>query len=168
MAAYEYTTEEGEDLSAHADFVAEFSKTVLDLGVQRIFALTAKTLGHDQVLTEFEMSDLCSTVLVANPSWIPSASEPGQSTSTDWIATPDYAAYAPDSDNVPGIVMLKCTETESNGHYNFTCSTTRTGTHYQKQKNTLTGEFMLNGEPVPEGSEAYAVISRASALVEAF
>ncbi|KAF1828992.1 hypothetical protein BDW02DRAFT_455516, partial [Decorospora gaudefroyi] len=72
MAAYEYTTESGEDMSEHADFVAKFAQTVLALGVQDVFALTAKKF-HSGVLTEFEMSDVISTILVSNPTWLPSA-----------------------------------------------------------------------------------------------
>lgn len=82
MVAYEYTTEPGEDLSAHADFISTFAQAVFDLGVQAVFALTAKKLDRE-VLTEFEMSDLLSTVLVNNPTWLSQDSGSGQSTVTD-------------------------------------------------------------------------------------
>ncbi|KAI9835262.1 MAG: hypothetical protein M1819_002406 [Sarea resinae] len=108
MAAYEYTTVPGEDLSAHADFVAKFAQATLDLGVQHIFALTATQL-HQEVLTEFEMPDVLSTVLVENPAWLPQDLQDWQSTATDWLATPEYAPYADGPrPNAPGIIALKC------------------------------------------------------------
>ncbi|KAF1828766.1 hypothetical protein BDW02DRAFT_614286 [Decorospora gaudefroyi] len=167
MAAFEYTTESGEDMSKHANFVAKFSQTVLDLGVQNVFALTAKRF-HTDVLTEFEMSDVISTILVNNPTWLPSA-DCKASTSTDWIATPDYAAYANAADDgVPGIISLKCIETrDTPKHYNVTCSTTRNGKHYQQKPAMPSGELLLDGKPLSPDSEAFAMISRARALVDA-
>lgn len=167
MAAYEYTTELGEAMSKHTDFVAMFAQTVLALGVQDVFALTAKKF-HSGVLTEFEMSDVISTILVSNPTRLPSA-DSETSTSTDWVATPDYAAYANAADDsVPGILSLKYTITRSNKHYNVTCSQTRFGSHYEQQPAMPDGELLLDGEPLLKDSEAFAVISRARALVEAF
>lgn len=167
LVAYEYTTGPGEDLSAHADFVSKFAQAVLDLGVQNVFALTAKKL-HRDVLTEFEMPDLLSTVLVNNPTWLPQDSEPGQSTATDWIATPDYTTYADGPNpNVPGIISLKCTKTRSNKHYNVTCSTTRNGKHYEQKPAGYGDEFLLDGQVLPKDSEPYAIISHARATVEA-
>lgn len=108
MAAYEYTTELGEDMSRHADFVAKFAQIVLALSVQNVFALTTKKF-HDGALTELEISDVISTILIDNPTWLPSA-DFEMSIPTDWIATPNYATYANAADdNVPGIVPLKCT-----------------------------------------------------------
>ncbi|KAL9024198.1 MAG: hypothetical protein Q9196_006693 [Gyalolechia fulgens] len=72
MAAYEYTTELGEDMGRDAGFVAKFAQTVMTLGVQDVFALTAKGFQHS-LLTEFEMSDMASTILVNNATWLPSA-----------------------------------------------------------------------------------------------
>lgn len=167
MAAYEYTTESGEDMSPHADFVAKFAQTVLALGVQDAFALTAKKF-HNGVLTEFEMSDVISTIHISSPTWLPSV-DSETSTSTDWIAIPDYAAYTNVADDrVPGIISLKCTITRSTGHFNVTCSKTRKGTHYQQRPAMSGGELLLNGESLPEDSEAFAVISHARALVKAF
>ena len=167
MVAYEYTTHPGEDLSAHAGFISTFAQAVLGFGVQDVFALTAKKL-HQEVLTEFEMSDLLSTVLVNNPTWLPQDSELGQSTTTDWIATSDYAAYADGSNpNVPGIISLKCTETRANNHYNVTCSSTRSGTHYQQKPAGYGGELLLDGQVLPKDSEPYAIISHARTMVEA-
>ncbi|KAF2458989.1 hypothetical protein BDY21DRAFT_198526 [Lineolata rhizophorae] len=166
MAAYEYTTEPGEDMGKHTDFVAQFAQTALALGVQDVFALTAKKF-HSGVLTEFEISDVISTVLVSNPTWLPSA-DPKASTSTDWIATPDYAACANAADDrIPGIISLKCLETRSQGHYNVTCSSTRSGTHYEQKPAMSGSELLLDGQPLPQDSEAFAVISRARAIVEA-
>ncbi|KAL8724465.1 MAG: hypothetical protein Q9166_007934 [cf. Caloplaca sp. 2 TL-2023] len=167
MAAYEYTTESGEDMSRHADFVAKFAQTVMTPGVQDVFALTAKRF-HNGALTEFKMSDVVSTILINNPTWLPST-DSETSTSTDWIATPDYAAYANAADDsVPGIISLKCTVTKSSKHYNVTCSITRSGAHYEQKPAMPGGELLLNGEPLAKDSEAFAVISRARALVEAF
>lgn len=102
MVAYEFTTELGADLSAHEDFVAEFAWAVLQHGVQDIFALTALSIcPQDKVLTEFEMGHVLSTVLVSDASWLP-AQDIAASTSTDWMATPDYAQYADGS--VPVII----------------------------------------------------------------
>jgi hypothetical protein len=166
MFAYEYTTEPGKDLSAHADFVSTFARAVLYLGVQDVFALTAKKL-HQDVLTEFEMSDLLSTVLVHNPTWLAQDLEPGQSTTTDWIATPGYSAYANGPNpTVPGIIGLKCLKTRSDRHINVTCSTTRSGTHYG-QKSAYGSELLLDGQPLPKDSEAYTIISHAREIVSA-
>lgn len=167
MVAYEYTTEPAEDLSEHADFVLTFGQAVMDLGVQDVFALTAKKLHHD-ILTEFEMSDCLSTVLVNSPTWLSNDSEPGMSTSTDWIATADYAPYADEHNpTVPGIIALKCTETRSTKHYNVTCSKTRNGAHYQQKPAGYGDDLLLDGEVLPVDSEPYAIISHARAMVEA-
>ncbi|KAH9890721.1 hypothetical protein F4778DRAFT_773013 [Xylariomycetidae sp. FL2044] len=150
MAAYEFTTERGADLSANVDFVAEFSSAVLDLGVQDVFALTALSIcPQDQVLNEFEMGHVLSTVMVSDASWLPSK-DIAESTSTDWVATSDYEKYADGS--VPGIIQLKCLETRSNGHYNVTCSRTRNGGHLGHAPDPFSGEtpmdtvFTINDE----------------------
>lgn len=158
MAAYEYTIDPGEDLSAYTDFVAEFAHAVIRLGVQNTFALTAKKLHcHDNgLLTEFEMSDLASTVLVSTDStWLPQSVDAG-----------DGGA------SVPGIVTLKCLQTRAKGHYNVTCSATRSGKHYQQKQGKHSAEpdddeLLLDGQALPKDSEAYAVMSHARALVEA-
>ena len=163
MAAYEYTTELGEDLSSYTDFVSEFSTTVTGLGVQDVFALTAKK-PESARFTEFEMPDLNSTVLVTNANWLPSSSVPP--TSTDWITN-----CGPEG----GIITLTdCTKTTSGSHYNFTCSRTRSGAHYQQKgvwvddgKGGMEPQFFLNGVPVPRDSEPFAIISRASQMVTA-
>ncbi|KAL8984502.1 MAG: hypothetical protein Q9177_004685, partial [Variospora cf. flavescens] len=163
MAAYEYTTEPAKDISGEAGFVAKFAQAIMTLGVQDVFTLTAQGFHHGP-LTEFEMSDVASTVLVNNPTWLPSTdSKP--STSTDWMATPDYAA----DDSVPGIITLKCLKTRAAQHYNVTCSQTRSGKHYQSSKSTVPGDgLVLNGELLPKDSEAFAILNRARTLVEAF
>ena len=51
MIAYEFTTDQGEDLSAHEAFVTEFSNAVLDLDVQNVFALTRKHLQSFLIAT---------------------------------------------------------------------------------------------------------------------
>ena len=185
MVAYEYTTDLCTDLSAHANFVAKFARVVLTLGVQDVFALTAKKLQGD-ALTELEMPDLISTVLVNNCTWLPSVAK--SSTSTDWMASPDYSSYAgTPGDSIPGIVSLKCTQTRSTSHYNVTCSRTKSGKHYQSktpkpkptprpppgptpahEKTTTADKLFLDGQPLDEGSEPYAIIRHARARVEAY
>ncbi|KAL8828590.1 MAG: hypothetical protein Q9170_006535 [Blastenia crenularia] len=166
MAAYEYTTESATDMSRDAGFVAKFAQTVMALGVQDVFALTA-TRFHHGTLTEFEMSDKASTILVNDPTGLPVDSE--ASTPTDWCATEDYAAYTNAADDsVPGIITLKCLQTRTKQHYNVTCSKTRNGKHYQQRTSTMPGgELWLNGEILTKDTGAFAVISRARALVEA-
>lgn len=138
MVAYEFTTELGADLSAHEDFVAEFALSVLQHGAQDIFALTALSIcPQDKVLTEFEMGHVLSTVLVSDASWLP-AQDIAASTSTDWMATPDYAQYADGS--VPVIIQLKCLITRSTKHYNVSCSTTRKGNHQGHAPDPFSGE----------------------------
>lgn len=173
MAAYEFTTEPGVDLSAHEDFVAKFSSAAIKLGVQDIFALTAVSIcPENKVLTEFEMAHVLSTVLVPDASWLP-AQDTAASTSTDWIATQDYEKYA--EGLVPGIIKLKCLETRSTpGHYNVTCSVTRSGRHYQQKRTPQFGTgggpedsvLEINGEVLHCGSEPYAIVSHALSLVD--
>lgn len=170
MIAYEFTTEPGADLSAYEDFVAEFASAVLKLGVQDVFALTALSIcPQDKVLTEFEMSHLLSTALVSDASWLP-AQDVVASTSTDWVATPDYAQYADGS--VPGIIQLKCSQTRSGSHYNVTCSRTRNGSHMVHAPDPFSGGtpmdsvLTINGEILQEGTEPHAIISHALQLVK--
>lgn len=170
MVAYEFTTEPGADLSAHEGFVAEFASAALEHGVQDVFALTALSVcPKDKVLTEFEMGQSLSTILVSNANWLPTQGI-ASSTSTDWAATTDYAKYADGS--VPGVIQLKCTVTRSSGHYNVTCSTTRRGSHLGHAPDPFPGEtpmdsiLSINGEALQEGTEPHAIISRAIQLVE--
>ncbi|KAF2970800.1 hypothetical protein GQX73_g2728 [Xylaria multiplex] len=170
MIAYEFTTEPGADLSVHEDFVAKFATAVLELGVQDTFALTALSIcPQDKVLTEFELGHVTSTVLVSNASWLPT-DDVESSTSTDWIATADYAQYADGS--VPGIIQLKCTKTRSSRHYNFTCSKTRSGKHQGHAPDPFGGKppqdevLTINGVVLQEGTESHAIISHALRMVE--
>lgn len=110
IQAYEYTTDEGADLSEHADFVSRFSRTLIDLGFEKIFALTAKKI-NEEIMTEFELGDLRSTALVHDASWLPDAVESEESTTTDWNADAGYAKYVFQERPVPGIIQLKCLET---------------------------------------------------------
>lgn len=172
MAAYEYTTDAGEDLSAHTSFVARFAQAVLDHGVQDVFALTAKE-PRASLLTEFEMSDRLSTILVNNSAWLQQGLGHSTSTSTDWIARADYEAHASGlKPTVPGIIALKCLVTRSNKHINVTCSTTRSGAHYEVTngdgKSGQWQELLLDGEPLAADSEPFAIISRAREMTEVF
>lgn len=169
MIAYEFTTNPGMDLSTHEDFVATFAAAVLDLGAQDIFALTALSIcPKDKVFTEFELGQVRSTVLVSDASWLP-ARDVETSTTTDWLATADYAQYADGS--VPGIIQLKCTTTRSGSHYNVTCSTTRNGTHLGHAPDPFAGQppqesvLHINGEVLPEGTEGHAIVSHALQLI---
>ena len=170
MVAYEFTTDPGADLPAHEGFVAAFSKAALEMGVQDIFALTALSIcPQNTVLTEFELAQALSTILVSNASWLPDA-DVATSTTTDWIADDTYTQYADGS--VPGIIQLKCTETRSQSHYNVTCSTTRQGTHLGHAPNPFPDAPMdsvlnINGVPLTEGTEPHSIISLALKMVEA-
>ncbi|EFY84976.1 hypothetical protein MAC_08960 [Metarhizium acridum CQMa 102] len=131
-----------------------------------VFALTDKNL-RQEVLTEFEMSELLSTVLAHDPTWLPQDLEPGQFTTTDWIATADYAAYAKGpSPAVPGIIDLKCLRTRVKRHYNVTCSRTKSGAHYQGRP-VHNRELLLDGQPLLETCEAYRIFSHARKVVSA-
>ncbi|KAI6527704.1 hypothetical protein MCOR05_008693 [Pyricularia oryzae] len=180
MAAYEFTTEPGQDLSAHEKFVEIFARTVVDLGVQDIFALTVVGIVDiNRVLTEFEMVSILSTILVYNAAWLPDY-DAERATSTDWVASRDYAQKLAQNSGgeVPGIITLKCTKTRSNTHYNVTCSKTRGGSHYEQkpavpqpeamESGNGHGNFYIGGKRVAEGSEGYAVMSMAMRMVEAF
>ena len=163
MTAYEYTTELGDDLSAHADFVSKFAGVVLDLGVQNIFALTAGKLPGD-VLTEFEISDLLSTVLVSNCTWLPSDSQ--HSTRTDWMAPPDFSSSVNMAgDRVPGIVSLKCIRERAGKHRTVTKKKGEASP--SQSKTAMADELFLDGQRLDKGSEAYRIICQASAHVEA-
>ncbi|KAI4179336.1 MAG: hypothetical protein LQ346_007222 [Caloplaca aetnensis] len=168
MIAYEYTTQPGMDMSKYHDFVATFAQTALALGVQDVFALTVRNF-HVGCLTEFELPDMLSTILICDQTSLPEAAT---STPTDWHATPDYVDYADlVDDGIPGIISLKCIKTRSNKHYNVTCSQTRNGSHYEQtapsppKQNMHDGALFLNGNPLPQDSDAFAVISRARELL---
>lgn len=170
MIAYEFTTEPGVDLSAHQGFVTQFANAVTELGVQDIFALTALSIcPQDKILTELELGNVRSTVLVTDASWLP-AQDVEAATSTDWLATNDYAQYADGS--VPGIIQIKCSVTRSSSHYNVTCSRTRSGSHLGHAPDPFAGEppqdqvLTINGEVLPEGSEPHAIVSQALSMVE--
>ncbi|KAK4188372.1 hypothetical protein QBC35DRAFT_496565 [Podospora australis] len=170
MFAYEFTTDPGMDLSAHGDFVARFATAVLQLGVQDIFALTALSVcPTDKIFTEFELGQVGSTVLVADSSWLPTQ-DVETATTTDWLATADYAQYADGS--VPGIIQLKCTKTRSGSHYNVTCSTTRNGSHLGHAPDPFAGQppqdnvLNINGEVLQEGTEGYAIVSYALQMID--
>lgn len=171
MVAYEFTTEPGRDMSTHRDFVAKFASVVMELGVQDIFALTVLSIcPKDKTPTEFELGHVGSTVLVSNASWLPTQ-DVSMATSTDWIATDDYAHCADGS--VPGITQLKCSVTRSGGHYNVTCSRTRNGSHLGHAPDPFAAQqpqdpvLTLNGEILREGSEPFAIISHALEMVDA-
>lgn len=169
MVAYEFTTDPGADLAAHEDFVAAFSKTAIEMGVQDIFALTALSIcSPNTVLTEFELAQALSTILVSDASWLP-AGDVSASTTTDWVADQEYAQYADGS--VPGIIQLKCTTTRSNTHYNVTCSTTRNGSHLGHAPSPFPeapadSVLTINGTPVEEGTKSHAIISHALKMVD--
>ncbi len=63
MAAYEYTTEAGPDLSGYEHFVLEFARRCIDPGVENIFALSARQ-ATPKPLSEFEFSAAKATILV--------------------------------------------------------------------------------------------------------
>ncbi|KAI9828406.1 MAG: hypothetical protein M1832_002834 [Thelocarpon impressellum] len=164
MVAYEFTTDPGDDLAPYAAFVLEFNATVIDHGVRNVFALTAKAT-ETKVLTEFEMPDLASTILACQPSWLPTEGQ--DNTSTDWISKEATVAGG-----VPGVIQLKCIETRSTGHYNVTCSRTRSGQHYQSRPvgpsgegQTEESELYLDGKLLSADSEAFAIISHARDIV---
>lgn len=170
MVAYEFTTEPGVDLSDHESFITKFATAVLELGVEDIFALTAVSIcPRDNTLTEFELGHVGSTVLVADASWLP-AQDVELATSTDWLATADYAQYAGGS--VPGMIQLKCSVTRSGSHYNVTCSRTRNGSHLGHAPDPFAGEtpqdqvLTINGEALEEGTEPHSIISHALQMID--
>ncbi|KAK4220561.1 hypothetical protein QBC38DRAFT_494034 [Podospora fimiseda] len=169
MVAYEFTTDPGADLAAHEGFVAAFSKAAIEMGVQDVFALTAMSIcPQNKILTEFELAQALSTILVSDASWLP-AGDVTESTTTDWLADQEYAQYADGS--VPGIIQLKCTRTRSQSHYNVTCSTTRNGSHLGHTPNPFPeapedSVLIINGTLVDEGSKPHAIISQALKMVD--
>ena len=168
MVAYEYTTAPGSGLSEHQDFVAAFAVALVRFEVQDVFALTAHSICvKDKALTEFELAYVLSTILVYDATWLP-AQDVVASTSTDWLATDDYAQYA-DGD-APGIVQLKCLEMRA-GHYHVTCVSPRNGSHLGRAPNPLHGgpaqdlSVELNGQAVEHGSKPHAIVAHALKMV---
>jgi len=144
--------------SAHADFVAEFVAAVLRLGVQDVFSLTAKK-PETKRYTKFEMSDLSSTILVNNPTWLPGP---------HWISSEGVDPWYHHSD---------CAKTQTGEHYHFTCSRTLGGIQIQYQQKSAVWDdgksgqqeqLTLDGEVIPVDSEPFATISYARQMVEAF
>ncbi|KAI1075150.1 hypothetical protein F5B20DRAFT_595307 [Whalleya microplaca] len=171
MVAYEYTTEPGADLSTHSDFVERFAEKSLELGAQDVFALTAIPIcAPNRLLTEFEMANVLSTISLSDASWLPGYKR-GNATPTDWNASEDYAKYADGS--VPGIIQLQCIKEKDDCHYQFDCSTTRSGRHIGHAGDPFSGEtpqeivHSINGEPLQEGTEGFAVVTHALQLIEA-
>ena len=82
----------------------------------------------------------------------------------------DYTQYADGS--IPGIIQLKCTQTKSNSHYNFTCSMTRSGRHLGHASDPFFWEMSqdlvlsINGEVLQEDTELYAIVSHALKMIE--
>lgn len=116
------------------------------------------------------MSDqLCWSPMQA--AYLPRGQDVNTVTSTDWIATADYAKYADGS--VPGIVQLECSVTRSGGHYNVTCSRTRHGSHLGHAPDPFAGQqpqdtvHTINGEILREGSEPFAIVSHALEMADA-
>lgn len=116
------------------------------------------------------MSDqLCWSPMQAG--YLPRGQDVNTVTSTDWIATADYAQYADGS--VPGIVQLECSVTRSGGHYNVTCSRTRHGSHLGHAPDPFAGQqpqdtvLTINGEILREGSEPFAIVSHALEMADA-
>ncbi|KAF2155857.1 hypothetical protein K461DRAFT_265341 [Myriangium duriaei CBS 260.36] len=153
MAAYEYTTEPADDISAHADFVAAFAHTVLSLGVHNVFALTVQGT-HQGLLTEFEMTDLQSTVLVDNAEVSLPVAADQTSTSTDWVANtrPDDTSGS----NNLGVVNMMCTSSRKHGH------------RQRLVRDGEAGELLLNDYPLAKDSAVFAVIACARNMVKAF
>lgn len=86
MAAYEYTTEPGSDLSKYTEFVKDLAEALIALGAQEVFALTALPL-HTEILTEIEMIRFLSTILInEKESGVFSSTVAGPFTTTDWVA----------------------------------------------------------------------------------
>jgi len=171
MSAYEFTTDPGMDLSGYEDFVAKFSSTVVELGVQDVFALTAVPIcPKDVVFTEFELGHVSSTVLVANPEWLPKT-EDVTATTTDWLATEEDAHAV--AGGIPGTAQLKCTVLRDNKHINVTCSTTRSCKHLGHTPNPSASHsprddsaIYINGELIPEGTEGWNIVTSALQMVD--
>ncbi|KAI9809969.1 MAG: hypothetical protein M1826_003804 [Phylliscum demangeonii] len=168
MSAYEYTMDPTTSLSSYPSFPNAFHAALLRLEVADVFALTAKA-PETKRMTEIEMADIkatiIATVLVTAPSGL--LSNEDLSTNTDWIATDALV-----DEGLPGIVQPKCTETRSLSHYNFACSKTRAGSHYESKSVGSANpkddpQLFLSDERLPSDGEAHAIVRRARDLVAA-
>lgn len=64
MKAYEYTTDAVVNVQPHLNFISSFSTALMEMGMERTFVLTVKRTNNKENLSEFEIPDLSSTVLV--------------------------------------------------------------------------------------------------------
>jgi hypothetical protein len=163
MQAYEYTTDPGMGADKYSAFITLFAGELFRMGVQDVFALTLKQSNPASQMHEFEMPEYGSTILVQDPSWLVDAANTGTSTSTDWgVATPG-----------DGIVSLSdCTKTRSGKHHpvGSKCTKTRSEKHYKTGSMTCNGdkELTLDGRILARDSEAFAIISHAMDVIEAY
>ena len=144
MRAYEYTTDPLPDVSRYNNFITAFSRTVLRLGVEKIFALTVRSpQAFDS--NEIELPDLRATVLIQNSSWLP------EGISTDWaneITTNVLEHGAPMREVRIG---NKCVWGMWHGRATFE----------DGSGSGDNGVVTLNGSPLEPNSDAFNVISRA-------
>ncbi|KAI0515263.1 hypothetical protein F5B22DRAFT_646839 [Xylaria bambusicola] len=101
---------------------------------------------------------------VTNNCWL-LAKDVSVATSADWLAAADDAQFSHDS--VPGIIQLKCMETRSEKHYDFTCSRTKGGCYQNHQVPPEEDVIHIDGEVLQEGTEGHTIISRAFRMIEA-
>ncbi|KAH7082210.1 hypothetical protein FB567DRAFT_100609 [Paraphoma chrysanthemicola] len=84
--AYEYTTCDvpGHDMSDYQAFLAEFSRIVVERGLQRIFGLKFDIKDEELGWTEFEFPAKRSTILIPKGMPVPEAAEYMINVVTEW------------------------------------------------------------------------------------
>lgn len=159
MAAYEFTTDPCQDLSSFTGFVAKFNQAVLDLGLESIFGLTVLGIGQGKKLTEFELTDLLSTVLVSDANFLPGSN----AIPTNWLAT---------DTGLEGFVDLFCTESRHDGHRvsigwdGEPFDNNKDNTSYQEGLALKDDRLMIGDHPIAKGSHAFAILNHARARTQ--
>ena len=144
MRAYEYTSDPLPDVSQYTGFITAFSRTVVELGVERIFSLTVRTPDSTEY-NEIELPDFQATVLVQKSDWVPAG------ISTDWMNV--IGAL-----NVGGVPIRevcsgsRCTPGMYHGRAFFEDESLNKG------KGSV---LIFNGVTLSPGSEAFNILSHA-------
>ena len=158
MVAYEYTTEPDKELKKHEGFVREFSNLIIALGVQDVFALTVCSFAQSR-LTEIEMPDAVSTVLLRDDSWLPKGKET-TATATDWYAGSEYIDKARNASKCPGPIMLACMTTRTGTHHGLHCRATR-GSHTTRSIDPFKDEIWVDDMLLEKGTVSHAMMAKA-------
>lgn len=151
MKAYEYTCDPLPDVSHHGDFIMAFSNTIMELGMERMFALTIRSAAPKVEYNEIEIPELRSTILVQKSDWAP------EGASTDWAN--DFK-----SANAQGVPVREVySGTKCAPHLMHS----RASFEEHPTEGANSGIIALDGVRLAHKSEAFSIITRARHCISA-